>query len=60
MALSDFVDGGIRLEKTVRAETDDGETQPSNVAFNLQSYSGEVVVTIYTVDEEGNVEVVYN
>ena len=47
------------LRKQIRAQNDDGQISPTNVSFNIGSYFGEIVVRLYTADEDGNAELVY-
>jgi len=51
---------GIKsLSRSVLAQDSSGQILPTNVIFNIGSYFGEVIARIYTVDENGNTELVY-
>ncbi len=51
---------GIKsLSASVLAQDSGGQILPTNVIINIGSYFGEVVARIYTVDENGNAELVY-
>jgi hypothetical protein len=55
-----FDEFGIKtLKKSVKTQTDDGNVGPTNAIFNIGSYFGEITTMIYTVDENGNTELVY-
>ena len=44
---------------TVPAKSEGGTVYDTSVAMNIGSYTGEIDVAIYTVDANGNLDLIY-